>query len=137
MKKETLKYRFIELRALGYTYNKICSELKISNPTAIKWRRLLSLEINKQQKYLMSNIFSQRIVEQEQGLMIKLEQFRRAKGMSLPKRIRDKIDKKILKEIEKVFIKRISAIHLNIADDNITNATFIFDDDLVIKSIKE
>ena len=85
MKKEALKYRFIELRALGYTYKKICSELKISNPTAIKWGRLLSLEINKQQKYLMSNIFSQRIVEQEQGLMIKLEQFRRAKGMSLPK----------------------------------------------------
>jgi len=133
MKKEALKYRFIELRALGYTYNKICSEIKISNPTAIKWGRLLSLEINKQQKYLMSNIFSQRIVEQEQGLMIKLEQFRRTKGMSLPKRIKDKIDRKVLTGIEKIFIKRIAAIHLNISGDNITNATFIFNDDLVVK----
>jgi len=133
MKKEALKYRFIEMRALGYTYKKICSELKISNPTAIKWGRLLSVEINQQQKYLMANIFSQKIVEQEQGLMIKLEQFRRTKGMNLPKRIREKIDKKILKAIEKIFIKRIAAIHLKISTDNITNATFIFDDDLVVK----
>lgn len=137
MKKEALKYRFIELRASGYTYNRICSELKISNPTAIKWGRQLSSEINSQQKYLMSSIFSQKIVEQEQGLLIKLEQFRRVKGMSLPKRMRDKIDKKILKGIEKIFIKKISAIHLNIADDNVTSATFIFDDDLVIKTRKD
>lgn len=134
MKKEELKYRFIEMRALGYTYKKICSELKISNPTAIKWGKLLSLEINQQKKHLMSNIFSQRIVEEEQGLMIKLEQFRRTKGMNLPKRIKDKIDKKIIKGIEKTFIKRIAAIHLKISADNITNATFIFDDDLAVKS---
>ena len=136
MKKEALKYRFIEMRALGYTYKKICRDLKISNPTAIKWGRLLSSEINQQQKYLMSNILSQKIVEQEQGLMIKLEQFRRTKGMNLPKRIRDKIDNKILKELEKIFIKRISAIHLTISQDNIKNATFIFDDDLIVKSRK-
>lgn len=94
MKKEALKYRFIELRALGYTYNKICLELKISKPTAIKWGRQLSSEINMQQKYLMSSIFSQKIVEQEQGLLIKLEQFRRAKGMSLPKGYEIKLIKK-------------------------------------------
>lgn len=137
MKKEALKYRFIELRALGYTYKKICPELKISKPTAVKWGRLLSSEINKHQKYLMSNIFSQRIVEQEQGLLIKLEQFRRARGMKLPKRISDKIDKKILNGIEKIFTKRISAIHLKISGDEIDHATFIFDDDLTVKSIKE
>ena len=134
MKKEELKYRFIEMRALGYTYKKICSELEISNPTAIKWGRALSLEINQQQKYLMSNIFSQRIVEQEQGIMIKLEQFRRTKGMNLPKRISEKIDKKIIKGLENIFIKRIAAIHLKISGENVTNATFIFDDNVVVKS---
>ena len=118
MKKDELKYRFIEMRALGYTYKKICSEL----------------EINQQQKYLMSNIFSQRIVEQEQGIMIKLEQLRRTKGMNLPKKISDKIDKKIIKGLEKIFIKKISVIHLKISSENITHATFIFDDDVVVKS---
>lgn len=134
MKKETLKYQFIEMRALGYTYKKICSELKISNPTAIKWGRLLSSEINQQQKYLMSNIFSQRIINQEQGLMIYLEQFRRTNKMNLPKRIRDKMDKKILKGLEKIFIKKISAIHLTIKNENVTSAIFIFDDDVKVES---
>jgi len=96
MKKEEYKYRFIELRAMGYTYEKICKEIRISKPTAIKWGKLLSPEINRQQKYLLSNLFSQKIVEQEQGLLIKLEQFRRKKDINLPKRISDKIDKKIL-----------------------------------------
>lgn len=46
MKKEVFKYRFIELRALGYAYKKIRPELKISKPTAMKQGKLLSLEIN-------------------------------------------------------------------------------------------
>ena len=133
MKKEEYKYRFIELRALGYTYEKICKQLIISKPTAIKWGKLLSPEINRQQKYLAANIFSQKIVEQEQGLLIKLEQFRRKKDMDLPKRISDKIDKKILKGLEKIFTKRITAIHIKVKDENVTSATFIFDDDVVLE----
>ena len=134
MKKESLQFRFIELRALGYTYKKICTELEISNPTAIKWGKLLASEINKQQKYLMANIFSQKIVEQEQGIMIKLEQFRRAKGMNLPKRVKDKMDKQILNELEKIFAKRIRAVHLKLKDDYVANAIFIFDDDVVVRA---
>lgn len=133
MKKEEYKYRFIELRALGYTYVKICKELNISKPTAIKWGKSLSTEINRQQKYLLSNLFSQRIVEQEQGLLIKLEQFRRRKDTNLPKRISDKIDIKIMKGLDKIFIKKIKAIHLTLKDENIIGATFIFDDDVRVQ----
>ncbi|OGU54011.1 MAG: hypothetical protein A3K31_14180 [Ignavibacteria bacterium RIFOXYA12_FULL_35_25] len=136
MKKEEYKYRFIELRALGYSYLKICKELNISKPTAIKWGKLLSSEINRQQKYLMSNLFSQRIVEQEQGLLVKLEQFRRKKDMNLPKRISDKIDKKILNVLEKIFLKKITAIHIKVKDDNVISATFIFNDDVVLETRK-
>lgn len=134
MKKEEYKYRFIELRALGYTYVKICKELNISKPTAIKWGKLLSIEINRQQKYLMATLFSQRIVEQEQGLMIKLEQFRRRKDMNLPKRITDKIDIKIMKGLEKIFIKRITAIHIKVKDENVVSATFIFNSDVILQN---
>lgn len=133
MKKEEYKYRFIELRALGYTYEKICKQLSISKPTAIKWGKLLSSEINRQQKYLLSGIFSQRIVEEEQGLLIKLEQFRRKKDMNLPKRISDKIDIKIMKGLEKIFTKRITAIHIKVKNENVIGATFIFDDDVALK----
>ena len=132
MKKEELKYRFIELKALGYTYVKICKELNISKPTAIKWGKSLSIEINKQQKYLLSQLFSQRIVEQEQGLLIKLEQFRRRKDMNLPKRITDKIDKKIMKGLEKIFTKKITAIHIKVKDENVISATFIFNDSMTL-----
>ena len=136
MKKEEYKYRFIELRALGYTYEKICKQLSISKPTAIKWGKLLSSEINRQQKYLLSGIFSQRIVEEEQGLLIKLEQFRRKKNMNLPKRISDKIDKKILNGLEKIFLKKITAIHIKVKNDNVISATFIFNDDVILESGK-
>ena len=54
--------------------------------------------------------------------------------MNLPKRISEKIDKKIIKGLENIFIKRIAAIHLKISGENVTNATFIFDDNVVVKS---
>jgi len=133
VKKEVDKYKFIELRAMGFTYEKICNQLKITKPTAIKWGKLLSSEINQGQKVLISKIFSQRIMEEEQGIMINLEQFKRIGGMTLPQRIKDKFDKKILKKLEKIFIKKISAIHLKIKADDIAAATFIFDDDVRIK----
>lgn len=137
MKKEEIRYRFIELRAMGYTYVKICKGLNISKPTAIKWGKLLSMEIKRQQKYLMATLFSQRIVEQEQGLLIKLEQFRRRKNIDLPKRITDKIDKQIMKDLDKIFIKKIAAIHLRLKDDNITSATFIFNDDVIVENSRK
>ena len=80
----------------------------------------------------MSQLFSQRIVEQEQGLLIKLEQFRRRKDMNLPKRITDKIDKKIMKGLEKIFTKKITAIYIKVKDENVISATFIFNDSMTL-----
>ncbi|MFZ0454150.1 MAG: hypothetical protein WAM24_10385 [Ignavibacteriaceae bacterium] len=133
MKKDELKYKFIELRAMAYTYEKISTQIGITKPTAIKWGKLFSDEIGRQQKYLLANIFSERIVEEEQGIMVKLEQFRRKKKMNLTKEMNSKIDRKILNDLEKIFIKKIKAVHLKIKDDNVTNAVFIFDDDLIIE----
>jgi hypothetical protein len=137
MKKEEFKYRFVELKAMGYTYVKICKDLNISKPTAIKWGKSLSTEIKRQQKHLMATLFSQRIVEQEQGLLIKLEQFRRKKGMNLPKRISDKIDIKIMRGLEKIFTKRITAIHIKVKDENVVSATFIFNDDVILENTRK
>ena len=134
MKKEHLKLRFIELRALGNSYKTICSELNLSKPTAIKWGKEMADEIDKQRKYLTSKIFAQKITEQEQRILIKLENFKRTNKMNLPKKVREKIDRKVLKELEKIFIKRISAIHLNIRNDEITSAIFIFDDDVKMET---
>ena len=133
MKKEELKYKFIEMRALGYTYEKICEKLKITKPTAIKWGKSLSEEIAEQRRHLIAKIFSERIVEQEQGILIKLEQFRRKKNMNLSNKLSDKIDNKLLKGLEKIFIKKIKAIHLRMKEDYVTSALFIFDEDLKVE----
>jgi len=134
MKKEELKYKFIEMRALGYTYEKICGRLKITKPTAVKWGKSLAEEINGQKKGLISKIFSERIVEQEQGILIKLEQFRRKKNMNINKKLSDKIDKKLLKGLDKIFIKKIKAIHFRMNEDAVTSALFIFDDDIIVEN---
>ena len=105
MKKEELKYKFIEMRALGYTYEKICEQLKITKPTAIKWGKSLSEEIAEQRRHLIAKIFSERIFEQEQGVLIRMEQFRRKRGRKLNQKLSDKIDKKLLKGLEKIFLK--------------------------------
>ena len=133
MKKEELKYKFIELRAMGYTYEKICKDINITKPTAIKWAKSLSEEIAQQKRHLIAKIFSERIFEQEQGVLIRMEQFRRKRYMKLNQKLSDKIDKKLLKGLEKIFLKKIKAIHLKMNDDAVTSALFIFDEDLIVK----
>ena len=133
MKKEELKYEFIEMRALGYTYEKICGQLKITKPTAIKWGKSLSGEIAEQRRHLIAKIFSEKIFEQEQGVLIRMEQFRRKKNMNLKRSLSDKIDKKLLKGLEKIFLKKIKAMHLKMTDDAVTSALFIFDEDLKVE----
>lgn len=133
MKKEELKYKFIELRAMGHTYEKICKELNITKPTAIKWAKLLSEEIAQQQRHLVAKIFSERIYEHEQGVLIRMEQFRRKRYSKLSRKLSDKIDKKLFKGLEKIFLKKIKAIHLKMTDDAVTSALFIFDEDLIVE----
>jgi hypothetical protein len=135
MKKENLKYKFVELRAMGYTYANICKELDITKPTAIKWGKLFSTEINRQQKYLLSTIFAQGVVEQEQGILINLEQLRRSKTMQVPKETLERLTPKMFKRLEKVFAKKITAIHLNMNNDRISGATFIFNDDVKVNEL--
>ena len=134
MKKEDLKIKFVELRATGYTYEKICSHLKITEPTAIKCGKLFEEEIKEQQKYLISRIFSERIIEEEQGILGSLEQIRRKRKMNLKSRLSEKIEKRLLKKLDKIFNKKIKAIHLRMNDDIVKSALFIFDEDLIVKS---
>jgi transcriptional regulator len=133
MKKEDLKIKFVELRATGYTYEKICSQLKITKPTAIKWGKLFEEEIKEQQKYLISRIFSERIIEEEQGILVSLEQIRRKRKMNLKSKLSEKIEKRLLKKLDKIFNKKIKAIHLRMNDDIVKSALFIFDEDIKVE----
>ena len=133
MKKDQLKTKFVELRATGYTLDKICSMIDITRPTAVKWAKLFSTDIQDKQKHLISQIFSEGIIEQEQGILVKLEQFRRKSKMKINQKLSDKIDRKLLKGLEKIFLKKIKAMHLKMNDEYVTHAVFIFDDDVKIE----
>jgi transposase len=45
MKDQDTKNRFVELRAKGWSYDRITQELKVSKQTLINWSRALSFEI--------------------------------------------------------------------------------------------
>ena len=62
-----------------------------------------------------------------------MEQFRRKRGRKLNQKLSDKIDKKLLKGLEKIFLKKIKAMHLKMTDDAVTSALFIFDEDLKVE----
>ena len=46
MKDESVKHRFIELRAMGWSFDRIAQDLKTSKPTLIAWSRELEIEIS-------------------------------------------------------------------------------------------
>jgi hypothetical protein len=133
MKKDLLKTKFIELRATGYTLENICDRLKITKPTAVKWGKLFSEDIGLTKKHLIANIFAEQIIEHEQGILFKLEQFRRKRNMNISNKLSDKIDKKLFKGLEKVFKKKIMAIHIKANDEYVKSALFIFDDDIKVE----
>jgi len=53
------KSKFIELRALGYSFDKIASEIGVSKPTLIKWQGECSSELEEARFTELENIFQQ------------------------------------------------------------------------------
>jgi len=49
------KEKFIQLRARGYSFDKISEEMNISKPTLIKWQGELNSEVKAQQYFEMEN----------------------------------------------------------------------------------
>jgi len=45
MKDQTVKEKFVELRARGWSFDRIAKELQVSKQTLVNWSRELSLEI--------------------------------------------------------------------------------------------
>jgi len=53
------KEQFIQLRARGYSFDKIAEELDISKPTLIKWQGELNKQVKEQQYFEMENLLNQ------------------------------------------------------------------------------
>ncbi len=128
MKKDYLKSKFIHKRAEGFTLADICDELGISKPTAIKWNKQLKLEIAQRQKILAADFLADRIAVMESAIKIRLNTYRQIYEDQAPKDVKEKAISRVNGWLEKIFIKKIKKVHLEIKNGSIVGATFVFDD---------
>jgi hypothetical protein len=133
LSKKDLVEEFIKLRAMKYSYAEICNELKISKPTAVKWGKLYTDEINKVRKNLLTHIYAERIVEDENGLMISINGLKSAAKNNSP--YTKKITNKIAKRLEKIFVKELVAVQIIMKNksEEIDRVIFIFMDNVIVK----
>ena len=52
------KEQFVQLRARGYSFDKIAGELDISKPTLIKWQGEMNEQVKEQQYFELENILN-------------------------------------------------------------------------------
>lgn len=133
MNKFELKREFIKLRAMEYTYPNICVELNISKPTAIKWGKMYSEQINSVQKKILTNLFAEKIIEYEHGLVVNIREIKRLGNIN-PKNITENINNRIASKLEKIFLKRIVAVQIIMQkkSDQIDRAIFVFNDNVEV-----
>jgi hypothetical protein len=96
MKDEATRNRFVELRALGWSYDRIAKELTVSKQSLISWSKQLSLEISNLRAIRLESI-------QEQYSLLKSQRIE-ILGQKL-KAIKDELDRRNLTDIptEKLF----------------------------------
>jgi len=128
MKKDYLKSQFMHKRAEGYTLTFICNELNISKPTAIKWNKQLKSEIEQRQRALAADFFANRISVMETAIKIRLNTYRQINEAQAPKDVKEKAISRVNGWLEKIFVKKIKTVHLDIKNNLIVGATFVFDD---------
>ncbi len=65
MKDQSVKEKFIALRAMGWSFNRISMEIGVSKPTLIDWSRSLSLEIQNRRAIEHESLLEQCSLTQE------------------------------------------------------------------------
>lgn len=70
----TDQQQFIELRAKGFSYDNIASQLSVSKPTLIKWSKELELDIQNTRAVELDNLRKQYMITVEHRLKTLSEQ---------------------------------------------------------------
>ena len=66
--KNELKERFVELRALGFSYADIAEKLSVSKPTLLNWSRELSIDIQNARNLRMDELFQRFKISKEKRI---------------------------------------------------------------------
>ena len=133
MNKFELKKEFIKLKAMEYTYSEICFELNISKPTAIKWGKFYDKEINQLQRKLLTNMFTDKIIESEHGVVVNIRELKRLRKIK-PEAHAVRVHNRIASKLEKVFLKKIVAVQIIMQpnSDRVDRAIFVFNDNVEV-----
>jgi len=113
MKEKENKEKFIELRAQGYSFEKISRQIRISKPTLIKWQSDLNKEISE-----LEDLNYQNIIDEH-----KLSKSFRIKKLSA-------MLEKVLKEMERRDLTKVGI-------KDLIRLKIIFESDLNLETINE
>lgn len=100
-KSETVE-KFIELRALGYTFDEIVRELTVSKPTLIKWGKEYENQIKLTERKLAEKL-SENIAQRNAKFLEIL--FEKSLELSTNKNIEDEVKSRIYKRASKKLYK--------------------------------
>ena len=115
MKNKETTEKFIELRALGKTYDEIKTELEVSKPTLVKWSRKFKEEITLLRQALTERLV-EKIVENNDeainNIAANLEKIFTRKG--LDDKVKQKIAKKSVVKLGDIFRTNVKSIGFNV-----------------------
>jgi|SRR5262245_27921384 len=96
MKEQEIRNRFVDLRAKGWSYERIAKELKVSKQSLINWSKQLSLEISNLRTIQLESL-------QEEYYLLKTQRIE-ILGQKL-KAVKEELDQRNLADIptEKLF----------------------------------
>jgi len=109
MKKDILKDEFVEMRAQGFTLKKICEELDISKPTAVKWAKEFAEDVEIEQFNEFSKYMIGEILEHENTISYHIENFRKVATGDYGKKGFSRYSEKAFKNLSRVFKQRVIA----------------------------
>ena len=118
MKSRRVVEHFIELRALGKTYDEIVNKTGVSKPTLIKWSNIYKDEI-KEAKHLLTKKLAEKIVLRNSDTINGIaENLKRAMiSKTGSEEEKNKFVEKSYKRLENIFKVKIKNIELTVTKD--------------------
>ena len=126
MNKLHLHREFIELRASGYTFDEICTKLKITKPTTIAWGKKFAEQIDESQNYLLIMKHGPEIVKRNETFILYCEQFRRINESKPATEAGMKGAVRMTKRLNALFGAKIAEIQLKFLKHELSEVIFTF-----------
>jgi hypothetical protein len=122
--------KFIELRAMGYTFDEIMEQLKISKPTLIKWGKIYHTRIAEVEKKLTEELADRIVLKNSKFFEVFLDTtVRIAKDKNFDEEAKKRIYKRASQKMYGLLKREMKAIEIDFWNNgNIRMAKIIWDE---------